>query len=176
MLPPGLRLLSLDDIGCLEDIPETADTLQGNARLKALHVWQHYGYDSFADDTGLEVDALQGAPGVYSARYAGPKADAEANMARLLEEMQGVETRNARFRTVIALSLRGSLHYFEGEVRGEILTAPEGTGGFGYDPIFRPQGCPVSFAQMPPPDKNRISHRGKALARLIAFLHKLQGQ
>jgi XTP/dITP diphosphohydrolase len=165
-------LLSLDDIGCQEAIPETAETLEGNARIKAAHVWEKYGYHCFADDTGLEVEALGGAPGVYSARYAGEDADAMANMEKLLGKLEGSRERGARFRTVIALVLDGSYHFFEGIVSGEILEQPKGNEGFGYDPVFRPAGYQGSFAQMPPADKNRISHRGRAFEKLTAFLRE----
>lgn len=164
------HILSLSDIGCHEDIPETADTLTGNALQKARYVKEHYGYDCFADDTGLMVDALGGAPGVYSARYAGPGHDSAANMRLLLHNMQGVTDRSARFVTVIALLLNGDELTFEGCVEGEILTAPEGEGGFGYDPVFRPEGHDVSFALMTADAKNAISHRGRATARLMEYL------
>nr|WP_221898761.1 non-canonical purine NTP diphosphatase [Robiginitalea sp. SC105] len=170
MLPGGIELLSLDDIGCSEPIPETETTLEGNARLKAKYVRERYGYDCFADDTGLEVAALGGAPGVFSARYAGPRADAVANMRKLLAEMAGCDDRRARFRTAIALSLDGEYHFFEGEVTGEILWEPKGDQGFGYDPIFMPAGSGRSFAEFPLADKNRISHRGKAFRALESFL------
>jgi len=176
MLPTGLQLVSLDDIGCTEEIPETDNTLEGNARLKAAYVHKHYGYDCFADDTGLEVSALDGAPGVYSARFAGPGANSQANIQKLLHLMEGKTNRRARFRTVIALVLDGTFHFFEGEVAGEILSQPTGTGGFGYDPVFRPAGYDISFAQMPLPEKNRISHRGKAFRNLNAFLRKNLGR
>ena len=164
------RILSLSDIGCHEDIPETADTLRGNALQKARYVREHYGYDCFADDTGLMVDALGGEPGVYSARYAGPGHDSAANMRLLLENMRGVTDRSARFVTVIALILNGEELTFEGCVEGEILTAPEGDGGFGYDPVFRPEGFDISFALMTADAKNAISHRGRATARLMEYL------
>ncbi len=164
------RILSLSDIGCHDDIPETAETLEGNARQKARYVKEHYGYDCFADDTGLMVDALGGAPGVYSARYAGPGHDSRANTALLLSNLDGVSTRTARFITVICLILNGEEHIFEGRVEGEILTAPEGDGGFGYDPIFRPVESDRSFALMTPEEKNAISHRGRATAALLSFL------
>lgn len=164
------QILSLDDIGCHEDIPETADTLKGNAFQKARYVKEHYGYDCFADDTGLMVDALDGAPGVYSARYAGPGHDSAANMRLLLKNMEGVDDRAARFVTVIALILNGQELMFEGCVEGEILTAPEGDGGFGYDPVFRPKGETVSFALMSADAKNAISHRGRATAKLMKYL------
>ena len=167
------RILSLADIGCHEDIPETADTLEGNALQKARYIREHYGYDCFADDTGLMVDALGGAPGVYSARYAGPGHDSTANMRLLLANMEGKSNRSARFVTVIALLLDGCEMTFEGRVEGEILTAPEGDGGFGYDPVFRPEGRTVSFAMMSADDKNAISHRGRATAKLIEYLDRL---
>lgn len=164
------RILSLKDIGCMEDIPETSDTLSGNALQKARYVKEHYGYDCFADDTGLMVDALGGAPGVYSARYAGPAHDSLANTALLLENLEGVTDRNAHFSTVIALLLDGKEMTFEGRVDGEILCSPRGEAGFGYDPVFMPAGSPLSFAEMSPEDKNRISHRGRATAKLLEYL------
>ena len=170
MLPEGISLLSLDAIGCKRDIPETEATLEGNARLKAGYVSDHYHMDCLADDTGLEVAALDGAPGVHSARYAGPAANPEANMRKLLAAMEGKADRRARFRTVIALCLDGTFHYFEGVVNGELLKAPRGTGGFGYDPVFRPAGSKRSFAEFTTEDKNRISHRGKAFRALEAYL------
>jgi XTP/dITP diphosphohydrolase len=172
MLPPGLQLLSLDEIGCREAIAETADTLEGNAKIKAAYVRDRYGYDCFADDTGLEVAALQGAPGVRSARFAGPQADSRKNTEKLLQLLRGTTDRRARFRTVIALVLGGNYHYFEGEVTGEILQAPTGDGGFGYDPVFRPLGHDCSFAEMPAEEKNRISHRGRAFRKLQAFMEQ----
>lgn len=168
------HILSLADIDCHEEIPETADTLKGNALQKARYVKEHYGYDCFADDTGLMVDALGGAPGVYSARYAGPGHDSAANMRLLLENMEGKADRKARFMTVIALILNGEELTFEGRVEGEILTAPEGEGGFGYDPVFRPEGEAVSFALMSADAKNAISHRGRATALLIKYLDQLK--
>lgn len=170
------KILSLADIGCDEDIPETSDTLKGNALQKARYVREHYGYDCFADDTGLMVDALGGAPGVYSARYAGPGHDSKANMNLLLQNMEGKSDRSARFTTIIALLLDGEEHLFEGTVEGEILTAPRGTDGFGYDPIFMPQGCGVSFAEMSAEAKNSISHRGRATSGLIAYLTGSEGK
>ena len=166
------KILSLSDIGCHEDIPETADTLKGNALQKARYVKEHYGYDCFADDTGLMVDALGGAPGVYSARYAGPDHDSAANMALLLKNLEGVTERSARFMTVIALILDGKEYMFEGKVEGEILSVPQGNAGFGYDPVFKPNESPVSFASMNPEDKNAISHRGRATACLLEFLSR----
>lgn len=168
------HILSLEDIGCNEDIPETADTLEGNAQIKARFVKEKYGYDCFADDTGLMVDALGGAPGVYSARYAGPNHDSQANMKLLLENMRGKENRAARFKTVIALLIGNDMQLFEGVVEGEITLAPEGTAGFGYDPVFKPQESDVTFAQMDAVAKNAISHRGGATAKLIGYLKKIQ--
>lgn len=165
------KILSLAEIGCHDDIPETADTLEGNALMKARYVKERYGYDCFADDTGLMVDALGGAPGVYSARYAGPGHDSAANMALLLENLRGVTDRKARFVTVIALILDGVEKTFTGKVEGEILTAPEGDGGFGYDPVFRTEGHDATFALMSPDDKNAISHRGRATALLVEYLN-----
>lgn len=167
------RILSLKEIGCEEDIPETATTLEGNALMKARYVKEHYGYDCFADDTGLMVDALDGAPGIYSARYAGPGHDSAANMKLLLRNLEGVTERSARFITVIALILNGKEMTFEGRVEGEILTAPRGTDGFGYDPVFKPVESTMAFAEMSADDKNAISHRGRATARLLDYLSKL---
>lgn len=173
-------ILSLNDIQCHADIPETADTLEGNALQKARYVWDHYHLSVFADDTGLEVDALGGAPGVYSARYAGGAGhDSEANMAKLLREMHGHTDRTARFRTVIALILADgsdkgfSEHLFEGKVEGRIATERQGSEGFGYDPLFVPDGYGESFAQLGTAVKNCISHRARAVARLTDFLGKV---
>lgn len=164
------RVLSLNDIGCHDDIPETAETLEGNALIKARYIKEHYGYDCFADDTGLLVDALGGAPGVYSARYATPGHDSAANMALLLHNMEGKTDRSARFITVIALIIGGNELTFEGRVEGEILTAPRGNDGFGYDPVFKPAESQLSFAEMSAEAKNEISHRGRATAQLIDYL------
>lgn len=167
------RILGLADIGCTEDIPETADTFEGNAELKARYVKEHYGFDCFADDSGLMVDALGGEPGVYSARYAGGEGhDSEANMNLLLKKLEGVTDRRARFVTVIALITGNELHTFSGTVEGEILTERHGNGGFGYDPVFRPLEADCTFAEMAADDKNAISHRGRATAALIDFLKK----
>ena len=176
MLGDRYEVLALADIGCHEDIPETADTIEGNARMKAEYVKEHYGYDCFSDDTGLEIDALGGEPGVYSARYAGPGHDSEANIDKVLTKLQDVpmEKRTARFRTAIVL-LQGEEHLFEGQVEGIILTERHGTGGFGYDSIFQPvEGDGSTFAQMSPEQKNSISHRGRAVARLVEFLNNQQ--
>ncbi|MDA8728877.1 non-canonical purine NTP diphosphatase [Flavicella sp.] len=172
-LLPTLELLSLDAIRCHEDIPETAATLEGNAYLKALHVFENYGLNCFADDTGLEVAALDGAPGVYSARYAGPENDAVKNMDKLLNELEKKPNRAARFRTVICLYLNGRVHYFEGSCEGSISKEKSGCKGFGYDPIFIPKGFDRSFAEMTLEEKGRISHRGLAVAKLIQFLNTL---
>ena len=168
MLPEGYELLSLKDIGCDVDIPETADTLQGNALQKACYVKEHYGLDCFADDTGLEVEALNGEPGVYSARYAGPGHDSKANMAKLLLKMQEKTNRRAQFRTVIALLLGNETYFFEGIIKGTLLEKPRGTAGFGYDPIFVPEGYNETFAEMGD-EKNEISHRAKAVKKLVQF-------
>ena len=168
----SFELLSFSDIGCHDDIPETADTLEGNALQKARWIKERYGYDCFADDTGLEVDALGGQPGVYSARFAGPGHDSKANMAKLLAMLEGEENRRARFRTVIALIKGGETHLFEGIVDGEIMKFPSGSEGFGYDPVFRPEGWEMTFAEATPDEKNAVSHRCRAVAKLIAYLNE----
>ena len=165
----------LKEIGCLEDIPETSDTLEGNALQKARYVYEHYGLNCFADDTGLEVEALGGAPGIYTARYGsmngyGDSHDSDANIACLLDRLHGAATRKARFRTVIALLQGGKEYLFEGIVEGEIATERRGQDGFGYDPIFAPVETGITFAEMGPAEKNRISHRGRATQKLVAFL------
>lgn len=164
-------VLGLHDIGCDEDIPETSDTLDGNAEIKARFVKDKYGYDCFADDTGLEVEVLDGAPGVYSARYAGPGHDSEANMTLLLHNMKGKDNRNARFRTVICLIEGSSMKKFEGIVNGTIIEKRKGNNGFGYDPVFVPEGFDRTFAELTPEEKNGISHRGRAVARLSEYFH-----
>ncbi|MCW4467828.1 non-canonical purine NTP diphosphatase [Flavobacterium sp. MFBS3-15] len=171
-LPADIELLSLEDIGCHEDIPETADTIEGNAILKADYVTRKYGYDCFADDTGLEVNALNGAPGVYSARYAGEQKNAGDNMHRLLLELGNNPDRSARFKTVIALNLNGQQHLFTGLVEGNITYEKAGEGGFGYDPIFKPENLDVTFAQMSLDEKAQMSHRGRAVAQLVTFLKR----
>ena len=168
------EVLSLEDIGCHEDIVEDADTIQGNAKIKADFVTRKYHVDCFADDTGLEVEALGGAPGVYSARYAGEGCSYHDNVVKLLAAMKGIANRKARFRTVIALNLKGKQYFFEGIVNGKILEEEHGEGGFGYDPIFQPDGYEQSFAEMPMEVKNKISHRGRAVQKLVEFL-KLVG-
>lgn len=169
---PDFEILSLSEIGCHDDIPETADSLEGNALIKARWVHDRYGFDCFADDTGLMVDALGGAPGVYSARYAGEGHDSEANMALLLENLQGHADRKAHFSTVIALCLDGEEHIFEGRVDGTIACERSGANGFGYDPIFIPDETGVSFAEMDASEKNAISHRGRAVRKIFSFLNK----
>ena len=171
ILGEKVELLSLKDIHCHVDIPETADTLEGNAMLKAEYIYKNYGLDCFADDTGLEVEALNGAPGVYSARYAGSEGhNAEANMQKLLQNMQGVQNRKAQFRTAICLILDGKKHLFEGIVKGEIIKEKRGSSGFGYDPIFVPEGYTKTFAEMGNETKNKISHRALAVEKLCRFL------
>jgi len=171
ILGPGFEIVSLSDIGCHEDIPETADTLEGNALMKAKYVKEHYHIDCFADDTGLEVDALNGEPGVHSARYAeGTDHNSEANMQKLLHKLDGQTNRNAHFRTVIALIQGEGIHEFEGRVDGHIATEKSGTAGFGYDPIFVPDGYSQSFAELGDDIKNQISHRARATQKLAEFL------
>ncbi len=171
LIPQHITLLSLKDIGCFEDIPETQQTIKGNAIQKANYIKEHYGYDCFADDTGLEVDALNGAPGVYSARYAGEQRDANANMNKLLNELESQPNRTAQFKTVIALQLNGKLHTFTGICEGEIITTKKGNKGFGYDPIFQPNDYSETFAEISLEEKNRIGHRGKAVQLLVQFLN-----
>ena len=187
-------LQNLSDIGCTDEIPETSDTLQGNALQKAMFVYEKYGLDCFSDDTGLEIEALRGAPGVYSARYAKIKAEAKialygegrqletevhktvagevsiANMQKVLSEMQGASNRKAQFRTVIALIFAGKTYFFEGKIKGKIIENPVGNGGFGYDPIFIPEGYDKTFAEMDLSIKNTISHRARAVEKLVSFL------
>ena len=171
ILGDKVEILSLKDIHCQVDIPETADTLEGNSLLKAQYIREHYGMDCFADDTGLEVEALNGAPGVYSARYAGGEGhNSEANMKRLLKELEEKKNRKARFRTVIALILNGEVHQFEGTVEGHILREKRGSSGFGYDPVFVPEGYTESFAELGEEIKNQISHRARAVQKLAEFL------
>lgn len=171
LLSGRFELKTLADIGCHEELPETADTLEGNAAQKARYLWDHYGVACFADDTGLEVAALDSAPGVYSARYAGPQRDAAANVAKLLTELGDRPDREARFRTVIAyIDPAGTLHQFDGIVTGHITTEPRGAGGFGYDPVFQPGGYAETFAELPLAEKNRVSHRARAVAAFVEFL------
>ncbi|RDV15128.1 non-canonical purine NTP diphosphatase [Pontibacter diazotrophicus] len=173
MLEGKYELLSLQDIGCHEELPEEQDTLEGNSRQKAEYVWQHYSVSCFADDTGLEVEALNGAPGVYSARYAGPQRSDSDNIRLLLQSLEPHENRKARFRTSITLLLDGKEHQFEGTVEGTINKEWKGNKGFGYDPVFVPDGYDRTFAEMSAAEKNAISHRGRAVQQLVAFLKAL---
>ena len=172
ILGEQFELLSLNDIGCSEDIPETGDTLEANAAQKSYYIWERYHIDCFADDTGLEIDALNGEPGVYSARFAGEAKDARENVKKVLRLMNGETNRSARFRTVISLIIDGKETQFDGVVEGEILTETRGDAGFGYDPIFRPEEKEKSFAEMNADEKNEISHRGRAVAKLVDYLKK----
>ena len=173
MLSNSIEVLSLKDIGCFEDIEETESTLEGNAKLKADYITKKYGFDCFADDTGLEIEALDGDPGVYSARYAGEHGNAEKNMEKLLIELQNKSNRKGKFRTIIALNLTNKQYLFEGICDGEILNEKTGVKGFGYDPIFKPSNASCSFAEMNSEEKNIISHRGIAIQELVQFLNSL---
>jgi len=172
LLGDTIKLLSLADIECTDEIPETGDTLEANALQKSTYIYEKYGKNCFADDTGLEIDALNGEPGVYSARYAGKDKDAEANMQKVLTKLNAENNRKAKFRTVISLIIDGQELQFEGQVNGQILKERSGKQGFGYDPIFQPDGYNHSFADMAIREKNKISHRGRAIEKLIAFLKK----
>ena len=171
ILNGSIQLLSLEEIGCHEEIPETADTIEGNAILKANYVTEKYGYDCFADDTGLEVTALNGEPGVYSARYAGEQKNADDNMNKLLEALADKKDRSAQFKTVIALNIKGEQHLFTGIAKGDIVLEKTGNHGFGYDPIFQPENYTETFAELASDIKNKISHRAKATEQLIDFLN-----
>lgn len=170
LLPQSITVISLESIGCYEEIPETANTIEENAILKANYVTKKYGYNCFADDTGLEVEALHGAPGVFSARYAGEQRDANDNMNKLLLNLVNKTNRTAQFKTVIALNLNGKQHLFTGIAKGEITFEKMGNQGFGYDPIFKPEGFQKTFAQFSLEEKGKASHRGKATQLLIDFL------
>ena len=172
LVPSTIQIVSLEEIGCTEDIPETADTIEGNAILKANYVSKKYGYDCFADDTGLEVEALNGAPGVYSARYAGEQKDANDNMDKLLSELKDKLNRKANFKTVIALNLNGKQNLFTGIINGKIIEEKIGTNGFGYDPIFVADRYEKTFAELTMEEKSTISHRGIAVKQLIEELKK----
>lgn len=172
MLPAEIQLKTLSQIGCTEELPETQSTLEGNSRQKAAYVFEHFNINCFADDTGLEVEALNGKPGVYSARYAGPQRNNQDNIELLLKNLQGKENRKARFRTSVTLVLDGEYFQFDGIAEGEIITDLKGSQGFGYDPVFKPAGYPKTFAEMTAEEKNQISHRGKAIEKLVAFLTK----
>jgi len=170
-LPKEIELVSLEDIGCYEDIPETAETIEGNAILKANYVTEKYNLPCFADDTGLEIEALNNEPGVYSARYAGEHKDSNDNMDKVLKNLENIENRNAHFKTVIALNLNNQQHLFTGIVNGTIGTKKVGTNGFGYDPIFTANNFDKTFAEMDLDEKIKISHRGLAVKQLIDFLN-----
>ena len=172
ILGEQIEILSLNDINCHVDIPETADTLEGNAKMKAKYIYQHYHLDCFADDTGLEVKALNGAPGVFSARYAGEGHDSQANMKKLLEHLKGKTSREAQFRTAICLIENGEEHLFEGLVKGKIIEEKRGEAGFGYDPVFVPDGYDKTFAELGEDIKNQISHRARAVKKLCDYLKK----
>lgn len=170
LLPDTIEILSLSAIGCTEEIPETAATIEGNAILKANYITEKYGYDCFADDTGLEVETLNGAPGVYSARYAGEQRNADDNMNKLLDALADETNKKAQFKTVIALNYNKKQHLFTGIAKGTIISEKLGDQGFGYDPVFQPEAYQETFAQLPMEIKNKISHRGKAVQQLIEFL------
>jgi len=172
LIPEGIEILSLKDINCNEELPETNPTLQENALQKAKYVFDNYGFNCFADDTGLEIDSLGGEPGVYSARYAGEDCSAEDNMKKVLDKLEGEKERSAKFRTVIALIIDGEETLFEGECNGNMTKTKSGVEGFGYDPIFRPEGYELTFAEMNKDEKGKISHRGKAVRELVGFLHR----
>ncbi len=173
IIDPKIELLSLNDINCHTDIPETADTFEGNALIKAKFVYDNYHKDCFGDDTGLEVEALNGEPGIYSARYAGDGHDSEANIKKLLHNLEDIENRKAQFRTVFALIVNGKEHYFEGIIKGEIIKVRKGTAGFGYDSIFVPEGYTQTFAELGNELKNKISHRAIATQKLCKFLQSI---
>ena len=173
LIPQHIQLLSLKDIGCFEEVPEIQLTIKGNAIQKAEFIKEHCGFDCFADDTGLEVEALNGEPGVFSARYAGEQRNATDNMNKLLKELQNKPNRNAQFKTVIALHLNNKLHTFTGICKGEITSTKKGDSGFGYDPIFKPNGYDNTFAEMELSLKNKIGHRGKAVVKLVEFLSSI---
>lgn len=173
LMPEHIELVSLDMIGCHDEIPETGETLEENAQIKADFVTANYGYACFSDDTGLLVDALNGAPGVYTARYAGEEKDAEANMDKLLRNLTQSTNRDAHFKTVIALNIDTKNYIFDGVVEGTIHNGKQGSKGFGYDPIFMPNGYDKTFGELPLSIKNKISHRGRAIQKLIAFLSSL---
>ncbi len=170
LMPLGIEILSLADLDFNEDIPETADTLEGNAKMKAAYVYEKFGLNCFADDTGLEIEVLNGEPGVYSARYAGSQRSDSDNINKVLTELKNHENRNARFRTVISLVIDNKFHEFEGIVGGKIMVSPTGENGFGYDPIFEPEGCGKTFAELSMDEKNKRSHRARAFQKLIDFV------
>jgi len=170
LLDDSIELLSLSDINCVEEIPENQETIEGNAAEKSFYIWNKYGINCFADDTGLEIEALNGEPGVYSARYAGEEKSPEKNMDLVLQKLSEIKNRKARFKTVISLVMDGKETQFEGIVNGRILEEKRGKTGFGYDPIFKPEESHLSFAEMPMDEKNKISHRGRAVQKLVDYL------
>ena len=174
LLGNSIELLSLTDINCEEDIPENQETIEGNAAEKSFYIWNKYGLNCFADDTGLEIDALNGEPGVYSARYAGEEKSPDKNMDLVLQKLSEIKNRKARFKTVISLVIDGREIQFEGIVNGQILEKKRGKTGFGYDPIFQPDESHLSFAEMPMDEKNKISHRGRAVQKLVDYLTHLK--
>lgn len=174
LIPKHIKLLRLEDIGCKEDIPETQPTIEGNAKQKAEYIKRKYGYDCFADDTGLEVEALNNEPGVYSARYAGPQRNSEDNINKLLQNLEDKSSRNAHFKTVIALHLNNKITTFTGICEGEITKTKHGEKGFGYDPVFKANGYDKTFAEISLEEKNKIGHRGKAVRALIKFLNNIE--
>lgn len=173
LLNDTIKLLSLEEINCNEEIPETSDTITGNALQKAQYVYEKYGCNCFADDTGLEIESLNGAPGIFSARYAGEQKSSEDNMNKVLTKLKNSSNRNAQFKTVIALIIDGKETLFEGIAKGEITNEKSGSAGFGYDPIFKPKGFNITFSEMDLAEKNKISHRGKAVNKLISYLAAL---
>ena len=173
ILVNSYQIVGLSELGLLEEIPETSDTLEGNAQIKAEYLYEKLGMDCFSDDTGLEIEALHGAPGVYSARFAGEHCTFQDNVNKVLQLMEGVSNRRACFRSVICLIMNGEKHFFEGKVEGKIIAEQKGAEGFGYDPIFIPDGFTKTFAEMPLEEKNNISHRGIATQKLIVFLHEI---
>jgi XTP/dITP diphosphohydrolase len=176
LLPKNIRLKSLDDIGCTEEIPETSDTLEDNALLKAKYVLEHYRLPCFADDTGLEVAALNGAPGVYSARYAGEPKNEARNIEKLLSQLHGQKDRRAQFTTIIALCLGEETHIFKGVIKGMITNIPRGMNGFGYDPVFQAEGMDKTFAELTLGEKNQLSHRARAFSKLINYLDEIHNE
>lgn len=172
LVPSTIKILSLKEIGCTEDIPETSDTIEGNAILKANYVTEKYGYNCFADDSGLEIDYLNGAPGVYSARFAGEHKNDKDNIQKVLTELKEIENRKAQFKTVIALNIDNQQNLFTGIITGTITKTEKGINGFGYDPVFQPNNYSVTFAEMNQAEKSSISHRGQAVAQLLNFLNK----
>ena len=174
LVPSTIEILSLEDIDCFNEIPETATTIEGNAILKANYVTQHYGYNCFADDSGLEIEALNGAPGVFSARYAGEPKDDEKNIQKVLENLKNTANKKANFKTVICLNLNNTQHLFTGVVNGKIIEKPKGKNGFGYDPIFIPEGYLQTFAELSINEKSKISHRAIAISKMIQYLKNFQ--